>query len=105
LSVSPGQVVSRGGGMKPESRAGLLVDLDDTLYDYRPAEEHARTCAVARIAVDTGLTPDAVSALYDEARRRVKARLGDRGSSHSRILYFVELAHQAALTTGKPAIA
>lgn len=75
------------------STRGLLLDLDDTLYDYAPAELHARAGLFARVASDTGLKPERVAALYDAARKSVKARVGERGASHSRLLYLLELAH------------
>ncbi|HKP56533.1 MAG TPA: HAD family hydrolase [Polyangiales bacterium] len=72
---------------------GLLLDLDDTLYDYAPAERRGRDAALLRVVQDTGLEHSHAARLYDEARARVKGRVAKRGSSHSRLLYLHELAH------------
>jgi putative hydrolase of the HAD superfamily len=61
---------------------GLLVDLDDTLYDYLPAHEAGLAAVLPRIK-----TKDA----WEAARVVVKGRLGTTGASHSRLLYFAEL--------------
>jgi HAD superfamily hydrolase (TIGR01549 family) len=71
---------------------GLLLDLDDTLYDYVPAEQRGRAAALSMVVRDTGLEWSRVSRLYDEARARVKQRVPRRGCSHSRLLYLHELA-------------
>lgn len=71
----------------------LLLDLDDTLYDYLPAEQRGRKAALAAVAHDTGLALADLELAYDRARKQVKLRLGDRGAAHSRLLYLLELAH------------
>ncbi len=73
----------------------LLVDLDDTLYDYVPAERRGRDAALALVAEDLHLPRAVVEPLYDAARKAVKARLGDRGAAHARLLYLLEVAHAA----------
>lgn len=73
----------------------LLVDLDDTLYDYVPAEQRARKAALAAVARDLARPGDEVEQLYEEARARVKERIQGRGAAHARLLYFLELAHAA----------
>lgn len=81
--------VTRVGGVD-----ALLVDLDDTLYDYVSAERHARRALVARIAADTAVDAELVERAFVEARDTVKARLGPRGSAHSRLLYLAELLYR-----------
>lgn len=76
-------------------KRALLVDLDDTLYDYAPAEKHARKVALAAVARDLARPLEEVERLYEEARAHVKARIHGRGAAHSRLLYFLELAHAA----------
>lgn len=73
---------------------GLLIDLDDTLFDHATPERHARRTSFALVASELAVTPEEVSSLYDASRAAVKARLGPRGSAHSRLLYFHELAHR-----------
>jgi HAD superfamily hydrolase (TIGR01549 family) len=73
----------------------LLVDLDDTLYDYQAAEPPAREGLLARLAEELGLAPGEAARLWDVSRAAVKSRLGDCGSAHSRLLYLSELVHAA----------
>lgn len=80
--------------MTPRPRA-LLLDLDDTLYDYAPAEAAARAAVLADVGAATGLAPDDCARRWDAARASVKARLGDRAAAHSRALYLSELLHAA----------
>jgi HAD superfamily hydrolase (TIGR01509 family) len=75
------------------STRGLLVDLDDTLYAYAPAE--AIACAALFDAVATTLSCERsrIEAAYAAARLAVKHRVGHRGSAHSRLLYLHEMLH------------
>ncbi len=72
----------------------LLLDLDDTLYDYAPAEAAARSALFEAIAAELSVPVADVEARFDAARRAVKRRLGPQGASHSRLLYLLEFAHQ-----------
>jgi putative hydrolase of the HAD superfamily len=74
------------------SRA-LLLDLDDTLYDYLPNEQNGRAAVFSAICSDTGISGERARELYDRARKQVKARVGNTGCSHSRLLYLIEVAH------------
>jgi len=76
---------------------GLLLDLDDTLYEYAPAERAARGALVTLIATETTLSSADIADAWASARDAVHARLGERGSSHSRLLYLSELAHALGL--------
>lgn len=84
---------------------GLLIDLDDTLFDHEPAEHHARAHTFALVAADTGITADEAEAHYFAARDAVKARLGKRGAAHSRLLYLHEIAHRIHAASGKSVLA
>ena len=81
---------------RSSARPALLVDLDDTLYDYAPADQVAREAVFAAIAADLGRSREEVESVWQRARSRVKARLGKRASSHSRLLYLMDLAHEMA---------
>lgn len=71
----------------------ILFDLDDTLYAYDAPEAKASVALLELLASDTGTDVSALADRYKQARRRVKARIPERGSSHSRLLYLHELAH------------
>lgn len=76
----------------------VLIDLDDTLYEYAPAHNVGMTAAAEKCQVRLGLAQKNFDELFDSARREVKERLGGVASSHSRLLYFQRLVE---LTTGK----
>jgi len=77
--------------MTPTLPSLVIFDLDDTLYPYAPSHR-AGMAALARFAArDLGVKERAFQDTWDGARKRVKARLGETASSHSRLLY----AHEA----------
>lgn len=76
------------------NRWALLIDLDDTLYDYATAEAAARSRIVTTIARETSRPPELIAEVLGSAREAVKGRLGKIASSHSRLLYLAELAHR-----------
>jgi len=70
---------------------GLLLDLDDTLYDYAPAARAAEADLFATLgSMGVGNAKDA----WARARAAVKARTAGTAASHSRLLYLAELAHE-----------
>jgi len=71
----------------------ILFDLDDTLYAYEAPEATASRALLGLIASDTGIEASELRDRYRQARLRVKARIPERGSSHSRLLYLHELTH------------
>ncbi|WP_394821080.1 HAD family hydrolase [Pendulispora albinea] len=73
----------------------LLLDLDDTLYDYAPVERRARAWLLAQVAGDLKLPLGEVESLFDAARAKVKERVGKVAASHSRLLYVSELVYAA----------
>ncbi len=79
----------------PQPRRGLLLDLDDTLYDYEPANSQALDVLFGDVARHTGLSEESIRLRWGQARSQVKQRLGRRGSAHSRLLYLHELLHAA----------
>lgn len=65
----------------------VVLDLDDTLYEYEPAHR-AGISALSRFAADElGVKAPAFEDALSTARDRVKQRLGDVAASHSRLLY------------------
>jgi putative hydrolase of the HAD superfamily len=76
-----------------EKRA-VLCDLDDTFYVCKPGEDAGLSAVVAAVSAALDLSSSDVEKAYADARRAVKARIDGRGSSHSRLLYICELAHQ-----------
>jgi putative hydrolase of the HAD superfamily len=66
----------------------VYFDLDNTLYPYEPAHAAAMKAVIEKSARDLELSARQVEQAFTEARQVVKKRLGNTGSSHSRLLYF-----------------
>lgn len=71
----------------------LLVDLDDTLYEYAPCESAARAALVERFVALTGASEHEAKTVFAEARDRVKKRCATP-SGHGRLLYVHEMLHE-----------
>ncbi len=67
----------------------VLLDLDNTLYPYKPCHEAGQDAALDE-ARDRGydFTADTFARFYNEGRREVKRELAGTGAAHDRILYF-----------------
>lgn len=67
---------------------GILLDLDNTVYDYKQAHEPAIAAALQWLAAELGQGLEAIEAQYVACRSRVNKSLHGLASSHSRLLYF-----------------
>jgi putative hydrolase of the HAD superfamily len=68
---------------------GVLLDFDNTLYPYDPANEHALTDCYKRFAdLDLGIDVETFKHNYIEARTEIHHELHGQAASHSRHLYF-----------------
>lgn len=65
----------------------ILFDTDNTLYPYDPAHALAQQAVRAKVVKTFSINPEDFDNAFREARRQIKARLGDTASSHSRLLY------------------
>lgn len=72
----------------------LLVDLDDTLYEYAPCEAAARVALVERFVALTGVSEHEAKTVFADARASVKERCATP-SGHGRLLYVHEMLHAA----------
>lgn len=68
----------------------VVLDLDNTLYDYESANLAALTILTKNFAGLAGQYENEVKRALTDARSNVKLRLGETASSHSRILYISE---------------
>jgi FMN phosphatase YigB (HAD superfamily) len=82
----------------------VIFDLDDTLYPYAPSHDAGQVALVRFAARELGVKERAFLDVWDGARKRVKARLGATGSSHSRLLYAHEAIEMLGLRS-QPALA
>ncbi len=67
---------------------GILLDLDDTVYDYKSAHRAALAKAVTWLAQRLGVAAEEVEKAYVTSRSHVNTKLHGLASSHSRLLYF-----------------
>jgi FMN phosphatase YigB (HAD superfamily) len=82
----------------------VVFDFDDTLYSYAEANTFANDALIRLGSELTGSSHEEFAGKFAKARESVKARLGQTGSSHSRLLYI----HEALSTLGfsnQPSIA
>src|SRR5262245_11891689 len=79
--------------------AAALVDLDDTLYEYRISHEAALEHVCEKAERLLSIAPGDFLALYEQARKQVKERLGPTAASHNRLLYFQRVIEIAGLKT------
>jgi len=77
----------------------VLLDLDDTLYEYAPAHEAglAAAAALAKEALNVS-TRDFHSNL-DDAKVEIKMRLGKVASAHNRLIYFQRTIERMGFST------
>jgi putative hydrolase of the HAD superfamily len=85
--------------------AFIVLDLDNTLYEYENAHKIANESLVKYLSNTLSLHEDFVLSGLSEARMSVKDRLGESASSHSRILYINEYLNQNQITTSADVIA
>lgn len=71
---------------KPPS--AIIFDTDNTLYPYDPSNKRALSASILKASKLLGVSENEFQEAFDEARKQVKARLGNTASSHSRLLYF-----------------
>jgi len=67
-----------------------IIDLDDTLYDYRFANKAGEKALNEYIATALNQKTEVIAVELSEARLSLKSRLADTASSHSRLLYVRE---------------
>ncbi|MCA1010082.1 HAD family hydrolase [Halobacillus halophilus] len=73
------------------SYKGILLDLDNTLYDYHLAHEKALEQAL-NYAVDIlGVEKEEIFSSYNQEREKIKVELLTTAASHNRMLYFQRL--------------
>ena len=81
------------GGTEIDNRRPdtVVVDLDGTLYEYEICHSAGMEALYEFVKPQLGLTRTEFQSHYDQSRARVKARLGNVASSHSRLIYLEQL--------------
>lgn len=65
----------------------VILDLDDTLYAYKPLDEEAGVRVREYTCGKLGITRQQYEEAYRFGRSETKRQLGDVGASHNRLLY------------------
>lgn len=82
----------------------VLLDLDNTLYEYAPAHGAGMKAAEQMALGALNLTQADFHNCFADARAELKTRLGRTGASHNRLLYFQRAIERAGFST-QPIIA
>ncbi len=69
------------------SSKGILLDLDNTLYDYKAAHTPALETTLSWLTKTLAQSRAEIDSTYAESRRRINKDLHGLASSHSRLLY------------------
>lgn len=70
---------------------GLLLDIDNTLYDYNLAHNHAKKIVLDYCAKQLNKPRREIDFAYEKARKQVHISLLGSAASHNRILYFQKM--------------
>jgi FMN phosphatase YigB (HAD superfamily) len=72
-----------------KSRPDLVaLDLDGTMYSYEPCHKSASLAVTEQVKNRLGINKTEWLAVYQQAKKEVKGRLGNLAASHSRLHYF-----------------
>lgn len=77
----------------------VLLDFDNTLYDYEPCHAAGRKAAGDTAHELLNFDPASFTTFYEKARAEVKARLGAGAASHNRLLYFKAMLELSGLSS------
>lgn len=67
---------------------GILLDLDDTLYEYEKTHKIALFTALNQVEEKYNIESEVVSSAFRFAKKKLKSILPNVAANHSRILYF-----------------
>jgi FMN phosphatase YigB (HAD superfamily) len=67
---------------------GILLDLDDTLYEYDNTHKTALTSTLRMVQEIHDLEASVVNSAFEFAKKKLKSILPNVAANHSRILYF-----------------
>jgi len=77
----------------------VLLDLDNTFYEYAPCHVAGMTAAQAVASTLLNMKPSDFLACFSDAQAELKNRLGKTAASHNRLLYFQRAIERAGLST------
>lgn len=77
----------------------VLLDLDNTLYEYAPCHAAGLAAAQSVAARQLNMAAKDFAACFSDARAELKSRLGRTAASHNRLLYFQRAIELAGFAT------
>ena len=79
------------------SPKGILLDLDNTLYDYKSCHKEGLNAASELFLRETRVDRERFSELYNICRHEINRELNGLASSHNRLLYFQRVIEKTKL--------
>lgn len=70
---------------------GLLLDMDDTIYDYQTTHQSAIHHVFLFCEKEMGIKKENAIDAFDMARKKVHNELSETAASHNRLLYFQKM--------------
>jgi len=70
---------------------GILLDIDNTLYQYEPLHEQAQEAVFNFVANEFDIQPSTIASAFKKAKLYVKQNTPETASSHNRLLYMQNL--------------
>ncbi len=75
----------------------LLLDIDNTLYDYNSTHAIAKKSVIEFCKTQFNIDEMIISKAYDKARKKVHIELSETAASHNRLLYFQKMCEILSL--------
>ncbi|MDP4268084.1 MAG: HAD family hydrolase [Bacteroidota bacterium] len=72
----------------------ILIDLDNTLYDYDTAHLAAINVVSHYLSLELGISSSKIEQTYYNARKEINIELSKTAASHNRMLYFQRMLEQ-----------
>lgn len=70
---------------------GILLDIDNTLYDYKTAHNFSKNKVLNYCVSEFDCSQEKINMAYEKARKQVHVELSETASSHNRLLYFQKM--------------
>lgn len=80
--------------IKDKGIKGVLLDLDNTLYEYEPCHYYALESCHKKFKKFKNITFEQFKNSYESAKKEVKKNTSGQAASHSRFLYFQKLLEE-----------
>jgi putative hydrolase of the HAD superfamily len=87
-------------GRELDGAKGVLLDLDNTLYEYAPCHEAGLITSYKHFSSSRKISPGEFRREYNLAKEKTKSDAGKTAASHSRLLYFQKFSESYFGKTG-----